>query len=126
MILENGLTMAYIGDAIYELKIREYLISCGYGQVNNLHNKAITYTNANSQSLIIDSILESLTEEELSIYKRGRNASANHKPKNASLNAYRKSTGFEALIGYLYLIKNEKRLQEIIDYSIDFINKKTL
>ncbi|MBP5342975.1 ribonuclease III [bacterium] len=122
MILENGLTLAYIGDAIYELKIREYLLTVHYTKVNDLHKHAINYTSAISQSKALDYIMPNLTDEEIEIYKRGRNTGGTHKPKNASLNEYRKATGFEALIGYLYLNKNEERLAYIIDSSIDFIN----
>lgn len=124
MILENGLTLAYIGDAIYELKIREYLINNNYSKVNDLHKHAIEYTSAISQALILDYIYDSLTTEEIEIYKRGRNTGGTHKPKNASLNEYRKATGFEALIGYLYLKKIYDRMDEIINISIDFINNK--
>jgi len=124
MILENGLALAYIGDAYYELEIRKYLLDAGLTKVNDLHNRAIEYTSANSQKDIIDSLMDKLTEEEIEYYKRGRNSGGTHKPKNTSLNIYRKATGFESLIGYLFLIKNEERLAEIIKYSIDFINNK--
>jgi len=124
MLLENGLSLAYIGDAIYELKIREYLLSQGSFIVNDLHKKAICYTQANAQANIIDYLIKDLTEEEIDYFKRGRNAQTNHKPKSASINVYHKATGFEALLGYLYLIKNNDRLNELINKSIDFINDK--
>ena len=122
MIQENGLTLAYIGDAIFELKIREYLLTQNYSKVNDLHKHAIKYTSAANQAKIIDYLMPNLLDEEIEYYKRGRNSGGTHKPKNASLNDYRKATGFEALIGYLYLIKNEERLDEIITISINFIN----
>ena len=124
MILENGLTLAYIGDAVYELKIREYLLSKGETTVNLMHKNAIKYTSAKSQSEIVDSIMPILTDTEIEYYKRGRNSGGTHKPKNSSLNDYRKATGFESLIGYLYLIKNNDRLDEIMSISIEFINNK--
>ena len=124
MIQENGLTLAYIGDAVFELKIRSYLLSIGEQKVNDMHKQAIKYTSALSQSAIIDHIINDLSDEEIEIYKRGRNSGGTHKPKNASLNDYRKATGFEALIGYLYLIKNNERIDEIVSKSIDFINQK--
>lgn len=124
MILENGLTLAYIGDAVYELKIREYLLSKGETTVNLMHKNAIKYTSAKSQSEIVDSIMPILTDTEIEYYKRGRNSGGTHKPKNSSLNDYRKATGFESLIGYLYLIKNNDRLDEIMSISIEFINSK--
>lgn len=122
MIQENGLTLAYIGDAVYELKIRDYLLTQKYVKVNDLHKHAINYTSATNQAKAIDYLMPSLSEEEIEYYKRGRNSGGTHKPKNSSLNEYRKATGFEALIGYLYLIKNEERLSEIIDLSINFLN----
>ena len=124
MIQENGLTLAYIGDALFELKIREYLLTQNYTKVNDLHKHAINYTSAISQAQIIDYLMPSLSEEEIEYYKRGRNTGGTHKPKNASLNDYRKATGFEALIGYLYLIKKLDRMEELIVLSINFINSK--
>ncbi len=124
MIQENGLTLAYIGDAVYELKIREYLLSLGEQKVNDMHKNAIKYTCAKSQADFIDSYLINLSATEEEIYKRGRNSGGTHKPKNASLNDYRKATGFEALIGYLFLIKNEDRLNEIVTKSIEFLKEK--
>ncbi len=123
MINEPGLTLAYIGDAVYELKIREYLINEGITSVNSLHQNAINFTSAISQSRVIDHIFDILTEEEVEYYKRGRNATISHKPKSATLKDYIKATGFESLIGYLYLNKNIERLNEIIDISINFLKK---
>lgn len=124
MILENGLVLAYIGDAIYELKIREYLINRYSTSVNNLHKDAISYTSSKAQSYIIDNLYDSFLEEEIEIYKRGRNSGGTHKPKNSTLFEYRKATGFESLIGYLYLKKDYDRLDEIMKLSIDFINNR--
>ncbi len=124
MIQLNGQALAYIGDAVFELQIREYLLGNQLTKVNDLHKEAIKYTSAVSQAKMIDYILASLSEEETDIYKRGRNAKETHKPKNASLNEYRKATGFESLLGYLYLNKNDSRLMEIIKKSIDYINEE--
>ncbi len=122
MIEYNGMALAYLGDAIYELKIREYLIKNSSGIANDMHKMAIKYTCAQGQSKFIDSYIENLSEEELTYYKRGRNSGGSHKPKSTSLNEYRKATGFESLIGYLHLIKNEERINEIVGLSIEFIN----
>ena len=122
MTNENGLTLAYLGDAIYELRIREYLIKSGIKKVDNLHKTAIKYTSAEAQSKIIDSLLDKLNEDEIEYYKRGRNSGGTHKPKNSSLKTYRNATGLESLIGALYLENNIKRLDEIIEFCIDFIN----
>lgn len=114
MIQHSGNTLAYIGDSIYELIIREYLIESGLTKVDVLHKKAILYTSATGQSNAFDIVEEMLNEEEMSIFKRGRNSDSTRKPRNTSLAVYKKATGFEALIGYLYLSKNQKRLDEII------------
>lgn len=122
MLQYNGLTLAYIGDAVYELYIREYLLNNKLTKVNDLHNMAIKYTAAVDQAKAIDYLMDFLSEDEIDIYKRGRNSGGTHKPKNASLSDYRKATGFEAIIGYLYLIKNTDRLNEIINKTIEYIN----
>lgn len=123
MIQESGLTLAYIGDAVYELKVREYLLSSGITKVNNLHQEAITkYTSAQAQSKIINFLMDKLSEEEIEYFKRGRNTGGTHHPKNSSLKEYRLATGFESLIGALYLEKNYERLDEIINLSIVFSN----
>ena len=123
MIQESGLTLAYIGDAVYELKVREYLLSSGITKVNNLHQEAITkYTSAQAQSKIINYLMDKLSEEEIEYFKRGRNTGGTHHPKNSSLKEYRLATGFESLIGALYLEKNYDRLDEIINLSIVFSN----
>ena len=118
MIQLSGTTLAYIGDGIFEVKVREYLINKGLTKVDDLHKSAIKYTCATGQSEAFDLIQEILSEEELSIFKRGRNSESTRKPRNTTLAIYKKATGFEALIGYLYLSKNEKRLEEL--YEIVF------
>ena len=124
MIQESGLTLAYIGDAIYELKIREYLVKEGIEKVNNLHNEAIKYTSAKAQSDIMVELINTLSEEEILYYKRGRNSGGTHKPKHFSLKDYREATGFESLLGALFLEKRMDRLAEIIEFSINFSNCK--
>lgn len=114
----NGTTLAYIGDAIYEVMIREMLIKKGYQKVDNLHREAIKFTSAVGQKKALDIIYDTLTEYEVSIFKRGRNANSDRKAKNASLGDYKQATGFEAVIGYLYLEKNNDRLTELLDKII--------
>ncbi len=124
MIQYNGLTLAYIGDAVFELKIREHLLKKGLVKVNDLHNAAISYTQAKSQASIISFLIDgTLLEDEISIYKRGRNQNSSHKPKNADVQTYNMATGFETLIGYLYLDENFSRLDEIMKISIEYIDK---
>lgn len=124
--LLNGLALAYIGDAVYELAIREHLLDVGQTRPNQLHQYATQYVSAKAQAKIMDYFSEEeiLTEEEESYYKRGRNSKINTKAKNTDIQTYLQSTGFEALIGYLYLTKQEDRLNEIINECIQFINKQ--
>ncbi len=117
--LYSGLSLAYIGDAIYELKVRESLLEKGLTKVNDLHKKAINYTKGESQAKVIRKLIDGniLTEEEISIYKRGRNSHVKLTRKNISLADYLDATGFEALLGYLYLSEQIQRLNEIIKLS---------
>ena len=121
MRMESGLDLAYLGDAVFELKIREHLMKTGLTKVNDLHQKAITYTSASSQAKAIKMLLPTLSDEENIYYLRGRNAGSTHKPKNASLKEYHESTGFESIIGYLYLEKKDDRINEIVNQFINFI-----
>jgi ribonuclease-3 family protein len=114
----SGTTLAYIGDAVYEVMIREMLIKNGFQKVDNLHKEAIKYTSAVNQAIAFHVIESMLSEEELAIYKRGRNASTDRKAKNASIIEYKKATGFEALIGYLYLEQKTDRLEELLQSII--------
>lgn len=112
------LTWAYVGDAIYELFIRNYLVSTTALKPHRLHIESIKYVKAHSQAETLKKIEEKLTDEEKEIVKRGRNAKSHHLPKNADVIDYRYSTAFEGLIGYLYLTKQEKRLEEILNMCI--------
>ncbi len=114
----SPLTLAYIGDAVYELIIRSCLVKQKDMPVQKYHKKCSQIVNAASQKELILAVEELLTEEELSIFKRGRNAKSNTMPKNASPGDYRNATGFEALCGYLYLTDRIERLLEIIGSGI--------
>ncbi|MCQ2537287.1 MAG: ribonuclease III [Lachnospiraceae bacterium] len=113
------LDLAYIGDCVYELAIRTNLISQGATSVDKLNKKASNLAKAGTQSKMITNIQDRLTEEEITIFKRGRNAKVNTAAKNASLGDYHRATGFEALIGYLYLKKNYERMYQIIHMGWD-------
>lgn len=118
----NPLQLALVGDAVYELYIRNYILSNNKDlSVHKIHVKAIGYVKAKAQSTIIQNIEEILTEEEVYIYKRGRNAKSGTIPKNAEVLDYRNATGFEALIGYLHLIGNKERLILILEKSIEIL-----
>ena len=110
----SPLALAYLGDAVYELIVRERVLAEGNRQVNKLHKESTKYVNAAAQAELIMSIEDKLTDEERAIYKRGRNANAHAAPKNQDVIAYRKSTGFEALIGWLYLRNDMDRIMELI------------
>jgi len=119
VIQYNGLTLAYLGDAIYELKIREYLLGQGLTKVHDLHQNAVLFTNSLSQSKAALEMMDGFyTEKEVQVFKRGRNQSATHKPKNVDVQTYNQSTGFEAVIGYLYLANLTERMNEVIDKAI--------
>ncbi len=118
----NALTLAYMGDAVYELYIRKRLVLQG-GKQNVLHRKAISYVSATAQARIIHYLMPLLYENEQDIVKRGRNAKSNTVPKNTDVIVYRYSTAFETLIGYLYLTDNTERLEQIINMAIDFIER---
>lgn len=124
--LLNGLALAYIGDAVYELAIRQYLLEVGQTRPNQLHRHATQYVSAKAQAKIMNDFFEKeiLTEEEENYYKRGRNSKINTKAKNTDIHTYLQSTGFESLIGYLYLTEQEDRLNEIVKYCIQFINEQ--
>lgn len=110
----SPLTLAYIGDGIYDLVIRSMVVGEGNTQVNNLHRHTSQIVKAHAQSEMIGALLPELTEEELAVYKRGRNAKSANIAKHATVGDYRRATGFEALIGYLYLEDRMERMMELI------------
>ena len=114
----SPLTLAYIGDAIYELVIRTILVEKGNTQVNKLHQRASKLVKASAQAEIVEKLKPYLTEEEMGIFKRGRNAKSFTMAKNASMSDYRRATGFEALMGHLYLTEKWDRMLELIKIGI--------
>ena len=119
----NVKTLAYIGDVVYDLYIREHVISNSREQVNKLHKKTIKYVSAKAQARIVAAMDTELSDEEKDIIRRGRNAEANTVPKNTDVVTYKIATGFESLIGFLYLEKRIERLEYIIDRSIKIIEE---
>lgn len=118
----NPLQLALVGDGVFEVFIRDYILTENMAlSANKIHVKAIKYVKAKSQAYIMHQIEEILTEEEMAVYKRGRNAKSATVPKNAEVRDYRMATGFEALVGYLYLIGDKKRLELIFNKSIEVI-----
>ena len=124
LITMSPLVLAYLGDTVYESYIREHLIRQNMNRkVNNLHKLAIQYSKAKEQATIIHEIENELTEEEMKIFKRGRNQKSHTAPKNADIIDYKYATGFEALIGYLYLGEEKERLEYIIQKGIEIIER---
>jgi ribonuclease-3 family protein len=116
----NPLQLAFVGDGVYEVFIRNYILNKNKElSTHKLHVEAIKYVKAHAQSEIIRRIESDLTEEEIYIYKRGRNTKSATVPKNADLAEYRAATGFEALVGYLYLINEIDRLNTILLKSVE-------
>ena len=113
------LVWAYIGDCVYELFIRMNLVNNTKLHPHELHIKAIEYVKAKAQAETLKKILDELTDEEKDIVRRGRNAENHHLPKNVSVEDYKYATAFEALIGYLYLTKQDERLNEVLEVVID-------
>ncbi len=114
----NVITLAYLGDSIYEVYIRDYLIHQGIAKVEALQKEAINYVSAKSQAKIITDLINNnfLTEEEIDIVKRGRNYNRLSHPKNTDIITYKMATGFEALIGFLYIDDKKSRIDEIMKY----------
>ena len=125
LITMSPLVLSYLGDTVYESYIREHLIRQNINRkVNNLHKLAIQYSKAQAQATIIHELMDELTEEEMRIFKRGRNQKPHTSPKNADIIDYKCATGFEALIGYLYLSEDKERLEYIIKKSIEIIERE--
>lgn len=110
----SPLTLAYIGDGAYELVVRTILVKRGNCPVNRLHKQASSLVKAASQSAMMEVIEPMLTEEEAGVYRRGRNAHSPTMAKHATMSDYRRATGFEALVGYLYLKEDFTRMTELI------------
>ncbi|CAM3105423.1 Mini-ribonuclease 3 [Leuconostoc rapi] len=114
----NGLSLAYIGDAIYELEVRQHLLSLGLTKVNDLQKRSKQYVSAKAHAALFECMMtdDTLTESEFIYFKRGRNAKSHTKAKNTDVVTYRISTGIEALFGFLYLSGQTKRLSELMDW----------
>ena len=123
----SPLVLAYIGDAVYELIIRSILVSMGNRPVNKLNRDATSLVKAYAQSEIIKLISDSLSDKEYTVFKRGRNSSPHTMAKNASMTDYKYATGFEALIGFLYLDNRCDRALELIKLGVDlYLNKNDI
>lgn len=111
----SPLNLAFIGDCVYEMLVRLYLVRQANRPVNELHRESVKYVSAKAQTAAFAKIEPILTEEELAVYKRGRNAKTGHQPKSASVSEYHCATGVEALFGYLYLKGEDARLKALFE-----------
>ena len=121
---ENTTALAYIGDAVYEVYIREYIIGTGQVNADAMHKIAIRYVSAEAQAKILKIIYDELSEEELGLVKRARNHKISTKPKNTSPVTYKLATAFEALVGYLYMTGKKERLNKILMLAVAAAEKR--
>lgn len=119
----SPLALAYIGDGVYEIMIRAKVLSRGNMQVNKMHKKSTSLVKAQTQAQMIRLLEPELTDEELAVFKRGRNAKSVTAAKNATILDYRTATGLEALVGYLYLSERFERLAELISHGLEKIGE---
>lgn len=124
----SPLTLAFLGDAVYSLLVRNMLTLCENKPTGKLHKESIQYVNAAFQAKMVKELMPHLTENEITVFKRGRNAHSAHSPKNQSDADYRYATGFEALFGYLYLQGNKERINQLFSISTykEFKNTKEI
>lgn len=115
----SPLNLAFVGDAIYEILVREMLVCNANRPVNDLHRESVKYVSAQAQTVAFEKIKDILTEDELAQFKRGRNAKVGHSPKSATDAEYHTSTGIEALFGYLYLTEQSGRIKELFNIIIE-------
>lgn len=125
--LLNPLTLAYMGDAVLDQHVREYIVLKLRSKPNRLHQVSKQYVSAKSQAQTLETLVDEdwFTEEELDILKRGRNAKSYTKAKNTDIQTYRKSSAIEAVLGYLYLEHNEERLKELLNKIIEIVNERS-
>ena len=119
--LMNGAALAYIGDAVYEIMVRTYMLDHGSHMADKLHRSSVQLVNAKAQSDMVRALMTEFTETEAGIYKRGRNASTMTAAKHQSVTDYRRATGLEALFGYLYLNGEYERLQELFLHGVKLL-----
>lgn len=120
--LLNPLVLAYIGDAVYEVFVRQYLVSLPNQRPHQLHRRSTSFVSAKAQAKALKSWMPLLSEEETDVVKRGRNAKSGSVPRNADILDYRHSTGFEALVGYLFYTGRNERLQSLLHKALEHLN----
>lgn len=122
----NALALAYMGDAVLEIAIREHLLRSGRVKPKVLHREATHYVSAKAQAMVVRKMIDEgfFTEEELAILRRGRNAKSGSVPKNTDVQTYNYSSAFEAVLGYLHLLGRQQRVEEILAYTIRTVEEK--
>ncbi|MCI8767216.1 MAG: ribonuclease III [Ruminococcus sp.] len=120
----SPLVLAYMGDCVYDLIIKSMVVSRGNKQVHRMHEETSSYVQASAQSRMMRAMQPHLTEEEHAIYRRGRNTRSVSAAKNQTITDYRRATGFEALVGYLFLKKRYARLMELVKIGLDSLEEK--
>lgn len=115
----GSLSLAYIGDAVYELLVRRYLLSTGLLDNGIMHRRAKEYVSAKSQAMFLQKLTPHLTDDELGVVRRGKNVKVHSHPKNADLCDYHSATGFEALFGYLHLCGDNERIEQLFDIIVN-------
>ncbi len=116
----SPVSLAFLGDGVYGLHVRAYLVKKGNARAKDLHKRASSIVSARAQAKASDAISEMLTDEEADILRRGTNAHVSHQAKNASSYDYHKATGLEALFGYLYLTNKQDRIEQLIEKCIEY------
>ncbi len=119
----NGEQLSYIGDSVYELYIRNYILNESSMSVNDLNTLATSYVKGESQARAAKDMLDFFTDDELSIYKRGKNSKFNSRPKSCSISDYKMASGLEAVLGYLFLMNQNNRIEEIMNKIIKLLEK---
>lgn len=114
----SPLALAYIGDAVYDLIFRTVVVERGNTAPNKLHNRTVQYVKAPAQAALAEAIMDELTEEEMAMYRRGKNAKPYTMAKNATMTEYKKATGLEALVGFLYMTDQVERILELIQIGL--------
>jgi len=118
----SGPSLAFLGDCVFEIIVRSVLVARGNRQSEGLHNTKAKAVNAKVQAQMIEALMDELTDDEIAVYKRGRNAKPHSKAKNAAVGDYRKATGLEAMFGYLYLSGQEERAIFLVKHGLELVN----
>lgn len=121
---DHPLTLAYVGDAVWELYVRHHLVACGFVKPHDLQKRSIHYVSARAQAHVLNQLLPKLTEAERDVVRRGRNAKSKTVPKNTAILEYRHSTGIEALVGHLYLTDQITRLAQLMTWVFEAVESK--